>query len=321
MIGKTIYISVPSIEDKEILETVRSAFTLAEDPSRVFMGISFFDKTDELFLKVKNLNNKNITCEYNKLTEDSFNEMGTGNGRVRAANLYSGQDFILQIDSHTLFAKNWDTILINLFDEFKEIYGNDRFIFTGYPAKYKYTNEGKREFINDRPFYPYFYPDQFFLNKIPAWDMDDLEKKITKKFIPCVKFCGGFAFGSKHFVENSGVYKDAIFYDEEMIQSFNLVGNNTAMVFLNINNFPISHLYSDDINEYGGDRQYFTSMFNNRYDQEFTKKCVSNYISYIGNPENYILIKKYEKYARINVKKGAIGRKYVPKKFVVEDGL
>lgn len=319
--NRTIYISIPSTEDREILNTVRSAITMAEDPSRIFIGISFFDKTDDLFLDIKKLNNKNIVCEYNKLTEDSFNEMGTGNGRYRAAKLYSGQDFILQIDSHTLFAKNWDTLLIDLFDEFKNIYGNDKFIFTGYPAKYKYTEYGNREFINDRLFYPYFYPDMFFLEKIPKWDMLDLDKKITDKFIPCVKFCGGFAFGSKHFAENSGVYKDAVFYDEEMIQSINLIGSDTAMVFPNIDGFPISHLYTADINEYGGYREYFSHMFDKKFDNDFTKRCVDNYINYVSNPKNANIVKKYEKYAKINVKKGAISQKYVPKKFIIEGYL
>lgn len=317
--NRTIYISIPSTEDREILNTVRSAITMAEDPSRIFIGISFFDKTDELFLDIKKLNNKNIVCEYNKLTEDSFNEMGTGNGRYRAAKLYSGQDFILQIDSHTLFAKNWDTLLIDLFDEFKNIYGNDKFIFTGYPAKYKYTKDGNREFINDRLFYPYFYPEIFFLEKIPKWDMLDIDKKITDKFVPCVKFCGGFVFGSKHFVENSGVYKDAVFYDEEMIQSINLIGNDTAMVFPNIGGFPIAHLYTADINEHGGYREYFSHMFNKKFDADFTKRCVENYINYVSDAKNYSIVKKYERYAKINVKKGAISERYVPKKFIIEE--
>ena len=317
--NNSIYISIPSIEDKEIVETVKNAFATAENPDRVFIGVSFFDRTEDLFIKVRDLNNKNIVCEYNKLTENSFDQMGTGNGRHRAAKLYSGQDFILQIDSHTLFDKNWDTYLINLFKEFEKLYGNDKFIFTGYPAKYSYTKEGKREFLNHSLFYPYFYPEIFFLNKIPKWDMLDLDKSVSEKFVPCVKFCGGFVFGSKHFAENSGVYKDAVFYDEEMIQSINLIGNDTAMVFPNVDDFPISHLYTADINEHGGDRQYFSNMFNNKFDTMFTKRCVNNYLNYVGNPENNVIVKKYEKYAKINVKKGAISERYVPKKFVIEE--
>lgn len=319
MINKTIYLAIPSTEDKEILKTVENAFSAADNPNRVFMGISFFDTTDELFVKVKEMNNRNIVCDYHKLTNNSFDQMGTGNGRYRALQMYSGQDFFLQIDSHTRFDKGWDTTLISLFEEFKGEYGNDKFMFTGYPAKYEYNSNGERVLVDSELYYPYFYPEQFFLNRIPKWDMIKLDESISKKFIPCVKFCGGFVFGSKYFAENSGVYKDAIFYDEEMVQSFNLIGNDIAMVFLNIENFPIAHLYTDNINEYGGKREYFAHMFKKKYDTEFSNKCVDNYLKFIDDPKNKGLIKKYEKYAKINVKKGAISNGYIPKVFIVEE--
>lgn len=319
MENKSIYISIPSIEDIEVIKTIENAFDSADNPSRVFVGVSLLDKTMDIFNKIKDMPQyeKNISADYNKLTKDSIPLMGTGNGRHRAAQMYSGQDFMLQIDSHTMFLKGWDTQLISLFEEFEQKYESDRFILTGYLPNYKYDENGNRISTRKKLYYPYYLPSNFFLNRIPCWDILDIDGKVFKKFVPCVKFNGNFVFGSKFFVENHGRYKDAIFYDEEMIQSINLIGNDIAMVFPNIDKFPLHHLYTDDINEFGGARQYFSGMFGDIAQNEFSVRSVNNYLNYINDPNNKELIKKYEKYSRVNVTKGAIIERYIPKSFTV----
>ena len=319
MVDKTIYISIPSIEDVEVLKTIENAFSSSDIPERVFIGISVFDRNEDIFLKIKEMKNVNISSEYTKLSEDSLSIMGTGNGRYRAVELYSGQDFILQIDSHTMFLDGWDTSLINLFEEFKSDYKSDKFVFTGYLPGYRYEKDGSRVSVDNKLHYPYFLPNNFYLKQIPCWDTMKLKKEYNEKFIPCVKFNGNFAFGNKHFIENSGLHKDSVFYDEELIQSFNLIGNDTALVFINIDNFPLHHLYTESINEYGGYREYFSSMFGNKYGEYFSGRSVKNYLDYIKDPKNTKFIKKYEKYAKINVKLGAIINGYVPKVFIVEE--
>lgn len=320
MKNKTIYISVPSIEDLEILETIKNAFYSAKNPDRIFFGIALLDKTDDIYNKIKNMPWKeNISVDYKKLDKNSIPYMGTGNGRHRAAQMYSGQDFMLQIDSHTMFLDSWDEVLIDLFTEFEYQYGSDNFIFTGYLPSYKYNEDKKRVSIRTKMYYPYYLPNKFFLNKIPCWDILDIDNKVKDKFVPCVKFNGNFVFGNKKFINNPGRYKEAIFYDEETIQSINLIGNDMAMVFINIDNFPLHHLYTDDINEYGGGREYFTGMFGSDAQNIFSNRSVDNYISYIKNPINKEFVKKYEKYSRVHSTKGAIIEKYIPKSFTVQD--
>jgi len=162
-------------------------------------------------------------------------------------------------------------------------------------------------------------PDSFFLNYIPFWKSKECLVDKANKFVPCVKFNGNFAFGDKEFINNSGVYKDSIFYDEEMIQSINLIGNDFAMVFPNVKEFPLTHLYSEEINEFGGKRMYFNDYLSKKQESEVTQKCIKNYIDFINNVENSVKVKKYEKYAKINTKRGAVSENYAPKKYIVED--
>ena len=319
--SRTIYISIASNDDIEILKTVENAISSADNSENIFIGISLLDKSNKIFKKIDRAykDNKNVSYEYINLNKNSISEMGTGKGRHRALQMYSDQDFVLQIDSHTMFLDGWDTLLLSLFDEFKSIYENDKFVLTGYLPRYTYNKYGNRISIRTKLFYPFFVPEEFYLNKIPKWETVDVDMSSYGKFIPSVKFNGGFAFGGKEFINNTGLYKDSIFYDEEMIQSINLIASDMALVFANINNFPLHHLYTDDVNEYGGDREYFADMFGTEERKYFADKSVSNYLDYVNNPDNANIVKKYEKYARINVKKGAITDRYVPKNFTIKD--
>ena len=47
-------------------------------------------------------------------------------------NLYSGQDYVLQIDSHTRFIQDWDEMYIEDYLQF-----NEEVILTGFPPQYK----------------------------------------------------------------------------------------------------------------------------------------------------------------------------------------
>lgn len=317
---ETIYISIPSLNDTETKATIENAFLSADYPERIFVGVSVLDLDTTVYNEVIDLSKtyNNIKADFVQLDTTSTNQFGTGDGRQRAANMYSGQDYMLQIDSHTHFTKGWDSYLINLFKEAKEFVGQDKVMLTAYLGNYNYGPKRGWMDIHDIR-YPYYLPEEFFLNKIPGWDLFVITEKVKNKFIPCVKFNGNFAFGDKEFIQNSGRDPESIFYDEEMIQSINLIGNDFAMVFPNLAGFPLTHLYSDHINEHGGKRMYYTEYLTQEQAEESARKSVERYFDFIDNPDNKKAVKKYQKYARIDLKRGAIAYNYVPKKFIVED--
>jgi len=320
---ESIYIAIPSMVDTETAATIKNAIEAAEYPERIFVGVSFKDLNKKEYNKVLKLAEKypNISAEFIKLKRRKVSEYGTGDGRFRSHQLYSGQDYMLQVDSHTYFDKNWDSYLIKLFKEFKDQSGIEKFVLTSYIPYYSYQPERSRhtgEFCLPR--YPHLIVDDFFLRYLPKWDDTPIpENANLDKFIPCVKFNGAFAFGDKNFINNTGVFKDAIFYDEELIQTINLVGNDFALVFLNIKDFPIAHLYGDDINEFGGERTYFGDLLSVRKQEEVADKAISNYLNFISNPDNKRLVAKYEKYAKMDCRRGPLLNGYIPKDFIVKD--
>jgi hypothetical protein len=322
---ETIFVGIPSMADTETSATVRNAIESAEFPERVFIGVSFKDLDKKEYSRVLALKEEypNINVEFIKLKKRDVSQYGTGDGRYRAQQLYSGQDYMLQVDSHTYFDKNWDSYLIKSFKEFKKETNIEKFVLTSYIPYYSYSPEGKRkrhEGDSFLPRYPYFVVDEFFLQYLPKWEDRLISKDFdSQKFVPCVKFNGAFAFGDKNFIKNTGVFKDAIFYDEELIQGINLIGDGFSLVFLNVKDFPIAHLYGDDINEFGGERTYFGDLLSSKKQMIVADKAVSNYLNFILDPENSEKIKKYEKYAKMDVRKGPLLKRYVPKNFIVGD--
>ena len=319
---ETIYISIPSLNDTETKVTIENAIASAKFPDRVYIGVSVLDTDSKIYKEVEKISksNPNVSCEFNKLNIKDTSLFGTGRGRKRAADMYTGQDYMLQVDSHTLFEDGWDVFLIDLFKEAKEFLKTDRFVFTGYLGNYSYDKKERKKWAQRGNLqYPFYITSQKFLQYIPGWDTFDDIGKHKDKFIPCVKFNGNFAFGNKEFVNNSGLDENSIFYDEEVNQSINLIGNDFAMVFPIVDSFPLAHLYSDNINKYGGKRNFFSNYVSDKMKKDLDNVIVKNYINFINNPENEISLKKYSKYARIDYKRGVIAHRYVPKSFTVKD--
>jgi len=318
---ETIYVSTATIDDTETERSILGLFERAKHPERIFVGMACSTESKSFYKKlVKSFKGKNVKMNYIKLKPKNLEDYGTGQARARAFEMYGGQDYVLQCDSHTNFEQDWDEILINTFKEAKQELNHDKIVLTAYLGMYRFTSTGV-EIVNSSARYP-FYDVGFFNNDYVKWmdvPLSEYNEKYTKKFYPCVKFNGNFAFGDKEFINNSGVYKDSIFYDEEMIQSINLIGNDFAMVFPNVKEFPLTHLYSDEINEFGGKRMYFNDYLSKKQENEVTQKCIKNYVDFINNVENSVKVKKYEKYAKINTKRGAVSENYVPKKYIVED--
>ena len=107
---KTIYVSITSLDDSELIPTVLGAFENASTPERVFVGVHLWaspELKNEFSEKLSKYAN-NIRFKFDQMSEESFAQMsGVGKGRRRALNLYKNEDYLLQIDSHSLFAKTW----------------------------------------------------------------------------------------------------------------------------------------------------------------------------------------------------------------------
>ena len=103
----SIFISIPSYQDPLLLETICSAYENAEHKDQLRFGVCEQAETgiDLESIKFKHLINYELV--------HPLMAKGPCWARARIQNFINNEQYYLQIDSHTIFAKNWDRILVN----------------------------------------------------------------------------------------------------------------------------------------------------------------------------------------------------------------
>jgi hypothetical protein len=114
----SIFIPIAACNERFIEQTVRSALTNAKHPENIFFGI-FNNITDpKKSLLSNDYITKNRQIFYTEIM--SVCALGIGYGRLNASLLQFREfDYMFQIDAHTLFPKNWDESLIDVFNLIK----------------------------------------------------------------------------------------------------------------------------------------------------------------------------------------------------------
>jgi hypothetical protein len=330
LLMQTIYVSITSLDDSELIPTVLGAFDNASIPERVFVGVHLWGSVElknEFSEKLAKYSD-NIRFKFNEMSEEGFSELsGVGKGRRRALNLYKNEDYLLQIDSHSLFAKRWDETLIKTLEEAKVFVKNKKTIITGYAGFYRFSALGKRIWsqpndsfsgFDGRFQYPYYVSNERYYDFIPAWTVFT-QKEIEKfpgNFMPATKFNANFAFGDSAWAADTGLYDDAEFFEEEVLQTINLMKLGYTLVFPKTKDPVIGHLYTDLISgDYG--KRVNLSKLAGYSNEKGSKQAIKNYKEYISSPENLEVVKQYCKYVRIHMSFGPLDKNpYVPKYFL-----
>jgi hypothetical protein len=310
------------MDDNEIEFTVKSAFENATNPERIFVGVSLIAK-DKKFLKLMRALAKQyprFKFLYKKQKQNNYKTLGIGKNRYWATTLYDDQDYLVQVDSHSHFDVGWDTYMLDLFEEATAEVGDDKLVLTCIPGRFEYR-DGKPHFVDrgeveGNPRCPHYVKDDFFVNSVPKW-ADFFANTTHKRLFPAVKANGAMLFGGKEFARDTVVYFDAFFYDEEFGYTVNLYGRGFALVFPNVLDFPIYHLDGDQITP-GHERAFFMDYVDASVRNDGEHQPAS-YYAFINDPKNQAAIKKYEKYARIDVLRGyqRSEEPYTPEKYRV----
>jgi hypothetical protein len=118
IIKNSIFISIASCEERFIELTVKSALANAKNPNNLYFGIF-----NNIINKEHSLLDNDFIAKNNKIFYTEIitpTPMGVGFGRMNASLLqFDFFDYSFQIDAHTLFTKNWDQELIDVFNRIK----------------------------------------------------------------------------------------------------------------------------------------------------------------------------------------------------------
>ena len=194
----TIFVTIAACQEYFIEHTIKSAMSLSAYPDRIHFGVfnNILDKEKTLMDKEFFNNTPNIM--YVELLSNV--PMGVGFGRMNASLLSTQKhDYVLQIDSHTVFTKDWDLRLIENFTNISKEIESEKIVLTAIPRGNLYYDIKDRDSLMSDD-------DIFLNNNIKKIDMyknnyhefAELEEPYhnTK---PQIVFDG---WQGKHFVES-----------------------------------------------------------------------------------------------------------------------
>lgn len=129
----SIFIQIASYRDKELIPTIEDLLKKAKDPQQLRFGICRQyhpdDGFDNLEQYKKDKRFRIIEVLYSKAK-------GACWARNITQQVYMGETYTLQIDSHMRFANHWDETMINMI-RFLQAHGHPKPMLTGYMAGYE----------------------------------------------------------------------------------------------------------------------------------------------------------------------------------------
>ena len=143
----SIFISIASYRDAELIKTVKSIIENADRPEDLHFGVVDQDQRNRWADLEFVPNLKHVKMHFK-------DAKGAGYARKLATELYDGQDYFLQTDSHMRFAKKWDTKLIDMYNWCVSDAKTDNIILSQFPAPFEILTDGSDYFIKgDKDFW------------------------------------------------------------------------------------------------------------------------------------------------------------------------
>jgi hypothetical protein len=207
-----IFISIASYRDPELQWTIKSAISNANNPENLYFGIVHQGLDSEIF-NYEEIKNISITKMHPKEAR------GAGYARAKAMELYSGQEYFLQVDSHTRFVPGWDLLCIDQLSRAKNISGHSRVMLSYFPAPFEPEKNGGMFLIKNNPkIKAYPTRQKISLNKRKQWTAErfEFENKLKENPELSETVLGGFMFSDGSIVNEVPYDPDISFFGEEI---------------------------------------------------------------------------------------------------------
>lgn len=338
---KEIYLAIPDIGDSELRVTIENLFDTADRPDAIHVGVchSIPLKDPRVINKIYNeySSYKNIKHHF----INSYRSTGVSFGRKGAAINYSGEDFYMQVDSHTMFKENWDAVCLEYYLESENKFNTNKVILSAYLPGYQYVSETERNFVYDSmPYYCYYFSNQnndeykkiiksesnktswnentdkydkfksdysdYFINMQLHSAFGEISSE--ERLILSRKLAANFMFARGDLGRNYNKLFpiDTYFFEEEYLISIEAI--NMGYIFVHPNlNLPLGHLYSGEFNEFYPSRPMV------EYNEKIYDGLRYQLFNYLNNQQNQNKIKKYCEWAGlIYPELDSISTHYIP---------
>lgn len=129
---KTIFVAIVAYQDALLLNTINNCIYNCSNASQLHFGI--VDQSESGL----DLSSHPLRNQITYLNINPFYSRGPCWARSIVHSFYDNEDFVLQIDSHTIFDKGWDEKLISTLLKCKR--SNKKSVLSGYPPAFEIIN-------------------------------------------------------------------------------------------------------------------------------------------------------------------------------------
>ena len=208
-----IYVSLASYKDKELVDTVYSILRQAKNPERVFLSIFSQDETHPKLEDIFSLFGvKDFLYERVHFSEAK----GVGYARAKTQEKLSLDfKYYMQVDSHTRFIQDWDSILISDYIKSQDFWKTP-IIFSSYPIPYTYDKNGN-EVITAKE-----EANIINIKRVESFETykpDYHAREIANSGELHPHFCAGFVFGLSEYILKVPYDRNIYFIGEEHTMS------------------------------------------------------------------------------------------------------
>jgi len=206
----TIFVSCAAFREPELQLTIDSLFNNADKPQNLHIGVVQQCTRAE-----------RIDFSGNPIVSDIYMRaqaaQGAGFARAKAQEMYSGEDFFMQIDSHTRMKPHWDTDLINVYESAAKAAGTEKIILSQFPSPYIYENKEDIDVFD--PLYPFEPMKQALMwSKRSVWTASRLPFNDPRMRLPeeSETVLAGFIFAPGVIVSEVPYDPEISFFGEEL---------------------------------------------------------------------------------------------------------
>lgn len=204
-----IFVQIASYRDPQLVPTIKSMLENAKKPKNLVIGVCRQYHPDDKFDSLEEYKNDKRFRVLDILYSES---KGVCWARNQVQQLYKGEEYTLQIDSHMRFEKNWDDEFIKMVKQLQKK-GYKKPLLTGYVSSFNPDND-PQERIRDpwRMAFDRFIPEGavFFLPEtIPNWNQ--MTEPVTARF-----YSAHFAFTLGEFCNEVQHDPEFYFHGEEI---------------------------------------------------------------------------------------------------------
>lgn len=208
----TIFVQIASYRDPELLSTIKDCLNKAKHPELLSFGICWQHANEDTWDTLEDyINNPQFT-----IMDVPWNESkGACWARHNIQNMWKGEKYTLQLDSHHRFIKNWDEQLIEMMD----LTESNKPIITSYAAPY---NPIDNKLITHEPYHMVgkFSGDVILFTPAIIPNYKTLKKPVPARFVS-----GHYYFTLGKHCEDCKYDPDLYFTGEEIslsVRSFTM---------------------------------------------------------------------------------------------------